>query len=143
MSAVKLTLAAPVDPSVKDTLRLPLLGSIACGFPSPAGDYEEKDINLQEFLIPRPSSTFLAWSNGTSLIHKGIPSKALLVIDASVEPKHGDVVAAVLDGQLTCKVLDKRSKSLRGDGEEPIEIKGDGIEVFGVVMKAINVLCLR
>jgi DNA polymerase V len=140
---MKLTFITPEDPIIQQALNLPLLGSIACGFPSPAGDYEEKDINLQEFLVPRPASTFLAWSSGTSLLHRGIPNKALLVIDASVNAKHGDVVAAVVDGQLTCKVLDKRGKALRGDGEEPIEIKGDGIEVFGVVMKAINVLCLR
>ena len=137
---MKLTLTTFEDSRVREALHLPLIGSIPCGFPSPAGDYEEKEINLQEFLVPRPSSTFLAWSSGTSMMHKGIMPRALLVIDASVEPRNGDVVGAVIDGEFTCKVLDKSNRRLIGAGEKAIEISGDGIELFGVVTKVINVL---
>ena len=141
-TSTKLTLAHFSDPVVREAI-LPLLGSISCGFPSPAGDYIEKELDLVSLLIPRPSSTFFAWASGTSLIHRGIPSKALLILDASLEAHHDDVVAAVVDGELTCKVYDKVGRCLRDAGDRRIEIRDGQVQVFGVVKAAVNILCSR
>lgn len=134
---------ASIDDTRVQSLVSPLLGSLSCGFPSPAGDYLEKDLDLHAFLVPRPSSTFFGWSSGLSLIHRGIPNKALLVIDASLTPRHDDVVAAHINGEWTCKVLDAHRQCLTGTGETPIVLSDEGITIFGVVTKAINVLCSR
>jgi len=77
------------------------------GFPSPAADYLEKRIDLNDVLIKHPLSTFLVECEGYSMIDAFIPPKAKLVIDRSLNPANGDIVLAVLNGEFTVKYLRK------------------------------------
>ena len=62
------------------------------GFPSPAGDYVENPININELFIKRTSSTFLMRYKGHEMIYSGIKDNAILVIDRSIKPTNGNVL---------------------------------------------------
>jgi DNA polymerase V len=88
------------------SLPVPLLGRIVpAEFLSPADDYLEGEIDLAAFLIARPSSTFLMRVSGLSMTGAGILDGDYLVVDRSVEPKHGHIVVAVCSGVMTVKRL--------------------------------------
>jgi DNA polymerase V len=95
--------------AVNDTVRIPLVGSrVAAGIPSPADDYMEDYLDLNQLLISEKESTYLVRVKGESMMNIGIFPKDLLIVDRSREPKDGDIVIAVLDGELTVKRLEKR-----------------------------------
>jgi DNA polymerase V len=76
------------------------------GFPSPAEDFLEDEIDLNEFLIRNPPATFHYRAEGWSMLMAGICSGDILLVDRSVTPQDGDVVVASWDGnEPTCKVL--------------------------------------
>ena len=77
--------------------------SISAGFPSPAQDFMEDDINLQEMLVPKPLSTFLIRVKGDSMMNAFIPDGSLLVVDRSLKAGHGKIIVAVLNGEFTVK----------------------------------------
>jgi DNA polymerase V len=88
------------------SLSVPLLGRlIPAGFPSAADDYLEGEIDLAAFLIERPSSTFLMRVSGLSMTGAGILDGDYLVVDRSIEPKSGQIVVAVCNGEMTIKRL--------------------------------------
>jgi DNA polymerase V len=80
---------------------------VKCGFPSPAGDYIEKRIDLNEELIKHPLATFIIESEGNSMVDAFIPPRAKLIVDRSITAKNGDIVLAVLNGEFTVKYLKK------------------------------------
>ena len=82
-------------------------GPVRAGFPSPAMDYLEERIKLDEELIKHPLSTFIVDSLGDSMINAFIPPKAKLLVDRSLTPKNGDIVLAILNGEFTVKYLKK------------------------------------
>lgn len=86
--------------------------TVAAGFPSPADDFLEDRLDLNEHLIQHPSATFMARAQGKSMIGRGIFDGDTLIVDRHVEPKHGDIVIAALDGELTYKILDKHQQLL-------------------------------
>ncbi len=79
--------------------------AVECGFPSPARDFTEGTIDLNEELIPRPNSTFIVRARGDSMIGSGIYPGDLLIVDRSLSPRHESVIIAVLDGELSVKSL--------------------------------------
>lgn len=84
----------------------PLYSSkVSAGFPSPADDYLEPNLNLNQHLIKHPAATFFVRVSGESMIEAGIHNGDLLVVDRSLEPKNGKVVIAVINGELTVKRL--------------------------------------
>jgi len=123
-------------------LELPLYSCrVRTGFPSPADDFIDRALDLNEFLIKKPSATFFAWAEGDSLRDIGITQGDLLIIDRSVEHTHGAVVVAALDGELTCKILDKRRMLLLAANNEypPINIADkDELLIEGVVTHSIK-----
>lgn len=127
------------DPSI---LELPLYGCrVRTGFPSPADDFIDRALDLNEFLIKKPSATFFAWAEGDSLRDIGITQGDLLIIDRSLEHYHGAVVVAALDGELTCKILDKQRMQLLAANRAyaPISIDGrDELVIEGVVTHSIK-----
>jgi DNA polymerase V len=80
---------------------------VPAGFPSPALDYMEKRIDLNEELIKHPLATFICQSEGVSMINAFIPPKAKLIVDRSLNPKNGDIVLATLNGEFTVKFFKK------------------------------------
>ena len=83
---------------------------IACGFPSPAQDYMEEDIDLTKLLIRHPLATFLIRAKGDSMNKANIPDGALLVVDRSINPKSNDIVIAYYEGGFSAKRLIKNRK---------------------------------
>ena len=89
------------------TILLPLyLSRIAAGFPSPADDYLDDGLDLNEHLIKHPAATYFARAEGDSMIELGIFTGDLLIIDRAIQAEDGDVVVVAVDGLLTIKLLD-------------------------------------
>ena len=120
------------------------MSKVPAGFPSPADDYIDDWLDLNEHLVKHPSATFFARAAGTSMVAAGILDKALLIVDRSLKPKQGDVVIAAVNGELTCKLFDKRKKQLRAasEGYPPIALDGElDLIIHGVVTHVVNQLC--
>lgn len=115
---------------------------VKTGFPSPANDYIEERIDLQKELVKHPLSTFIIESQGNSMIDAFIPSKARLIIDRSLNPKNGDIVLAVINGEFTVKYLRKNDVKCwlvpANKKYKEIEITPEmQMQVWGVVTKII------
>lgn len=78
---------------------------IKAGFPSPAQDYMEQAIDLNEELIKHPASTFYGRVKGDSMIDAGVQDGDVLVIDKSLEPQNGDMAVCFVDGEFTIKYI--------------------------------------
>lgn len=131
-------------PLVLAPLTLPFyLAPVAAGFPSPADDYVEPSLDLNEYLVKHPAATFMVRVAGQSMVNAGIHDGDLLVVDRSVTPADGSVVVAVLDGQLTVKRLRRREGKVylqpenRSYPEIPVSDESD-LRVWGVVLHAIH-----
>ena len=82
---------------------------ISAGFPSPADDFTETRISLDEELITNKEATFFAKVNGQSMIGAGLDDKDLLVIDRSLEPENNRIAVCFLDGEFTVKRIKKEN----------------------------------
>jgi len=129
-------------PENQSNSTLPLFSShVSAGFPSPADDFIERSLDLNEFLVEHPASTFFAWAQGDSLRDIGILDGDLLIIDRSLEYKQGSIVVVALDGELTCKILDLRNKKLLAANPDypAIDIAGkEDVLIEGVVIYNIK-----
>jgi len=125
-------------------VRIPLFSHrVAAGFPSPADDYIEGRLSLDEHLIQHKDSTFFVRAKGSSMVGAGIFDGDLLVVDKSLTPLSGDIVIAVVDGDLTVKRLIKRGENITLKPENPryqeIEFKdGQELQVWGVVTSTVK-----
>ncbi|WP_312240971.1 translesion error-prone DNA polymerase V autoproteolytic subunit [Pantoea sp.] len=127
-------------------LPLPLfIELVPCGFPSPAQDYIEQQIDLNKLLIQRPSATYFVRVSGDSMIDAGISDGDMLVVDRSLTATHGNIVIAAVEGEFTVKRLQLHPRvSLvpMNSAYSPIVINSeDELEIFGVVnfvIKATN-----
>jgi DNA polymerase V len=123
---------------------LPLYSSsVSAGSPSPADDYIESKLDLNQFLIKHPTSTFFVKVIGDSMINAGIGEGDILVVDRSLEPKPGKIVIASLDGQLTVKRLGKIEEQLfllpENNQYKPIPIEeGNELIIWGVVTSLVR-----
>lgn len=85
---------------------LPLYGcKVAAGFPSPADDYVEMTLDLNDHLVKKPAATFFVRAQGDSMLGAGIHPNDILVVDRSVEPVSGKVVICAVNSELTVKRL--------------------------------------
>ena len=89
-----------------EILQLPLFAdTVPCGFPSPAQDYVEAELDLNDYCIQRPSSTYFVRAIGNSMTDIGLHSGDLLIVDKAERPQHGDIVIAEIEGEFTVKRL--------------------------------------
>lgn len=120
---------------------IPFLDSrIPAGFPSPANDYLESAIDLNEAFIKHPFSTFVFSTEGDSMIRAFIPPKAMLLVDKSLTAQTGDIVVAVVSGEFTVKIFEQQAGRCRllpaNEKYKPIEITEEmEMQVWGVVIK--------
>lgn len=119
-------------------LALPLFSDfVPCGFPSPAQDYVERRIDLNELMIQHPSATYFVKAAGDSMAGAGIDEGDLLVVDSARKAKQGDIVIAAVDGEFTVKYLQLYPQVMLKPANKaytPITIAGeDKLEIFGVV----------
>lgn len=124
--------------------KFPLYASVVpAGFPSPADDHMEGELDLNKHLVKHPTATFFVKASGDSMIKAGIHSGDILVVDRSLEPKHGKIVIAAVEGHLTVKRLYKRGTKIallpENDEFDPIEIKNaDDLVIWGVVTTVLH-----
>ena len=93
--------------------------SVPAGFPSPADDHVENQLDLNEHFIRNPAATFCVRATGESMIGAGIFPGDILIVDRSREAFHGSIVIAVVDGELTVKRLYKKEGKLALNPENP------------------------
>jgi DNA polymerase V len=119
------------------------LSPIPAGFPSPASDYVDKSIDLNEILIKNKVATFLVRAIGDSMIEAGIFSGDILIIDKSITPANKNIVVAILNGEFTVKrfVKDRNRIFLQPENKKykNIEISDeDDFKIWGVVTFVIH-----
>jgi DNA polymerase V len=123
---------------------LPLyLAPVQAGFPSPADDYIDRKLDLNDHLIKHPAATFFLRATGESMRDAGISPGDILVVDRAVEARHGHVVVAALDGELTVKRLRRTDGRLflvpDNPDFAPLEISPDAsLTIWGVVTYIIH-----
>lgn len=121
-------------------LELPLGAvKVSAGFPSPAADYEDRRLDINEYLVRNPVSTFFFAVEGDSMEGAEIFDGDILVVDKSVRPRHGHIVVAFVDGQRLVKRLFRRAGRVALVAENPnyptLDIhEGQELEVWGVVV---------
>lgn len=132
------------DSETAPRLRLPLmLTGVQAGFPSPADDFIDKRLDLNEHLVQHPAATFFVRAVGESMRGAGIHDGDLLVVDRAVEACAGKVVIAALGGELTVKRLERRGERLFLVAANPdypsfdVTARED-FEVWGVVTHVIH-----
>ena len=116
---------------------------ISAGFPSPADDFREKRISLDEELIKNKEATFFARVSGQSMIDAGIDDNDLLVIDRSIEPANNKIAVCFLDGEFTVKRLRVEGSKVWLKPENPnypiIEItEENNFIIWGIVTNVIK-----
>ncbi|EEQ4614452.1 peptidase, partial [Escherichia coli] len=88
----------PAAPSGDDSYVRPLFADrCQAGFPSPATDYAEQELDLNSYCISRPAATFFLRASGESMNQAGVQNGDLLVVDRAEKPQHGDIVIAEID----------------------------------------------
>ncbi|QWF71906.1 translesion error-prone DNA polymerase V autoproteolytic subunit [Methylomonas paludis] len=150
---LKITAARPLFGAWSTVLRpaqslqkrfLPLFtGKVAAGFPSPADDYIEKTLDLNDLLVKKPAATFFVRAQGESMLGAGIHPDDILVVDRSLEPVAGKIVICALNGELTVKRLAREQGQWQLKAENPayadIVLHEDiDMVVWGVVTNVIH-----
>ncbi|GAB4336145.1 MAG: translesion error-prone DNA polymerase V autoproteolytic subunit [Desulfobulbaceae bacterium] len=140
------TIAAIYGLEQRSRVARPLfLSGVSAGFPSPAEDYIDRRLDLNELLIKHPAATFFVRVAGDSMTGAGIHHDDILIVDRSLAATSGRIVIAVYNGELTVKRLVRDGESVRLVAENPaypdLVVDGeDGCEIWGVVTSVIHQL---
>ena len=129
---------------VTEKILLPVFSTaVRAGFPSPADDYVEHRLELNDLVLHK-EATYYAWVKGDSMRDFNIQDGDLLMIDKSVQAETGDIVVAEVDGSFTVKKVG-RGLLLAGNPDFPsIAINPDtGVQIWGVVVRVIHDLRQR
>lgn len=124
--------------------RLPLLlQRIPAGFPSPADEYAESALDLNDYLVRNKTATFFFRVIGDSMTGAHINDGDMLVVDRSIEPKHGHIVLAVINNEYTVKRLHRQNGVIELHAENPAYTpicfqEHDELRVWGVVTGAVS-----
>lgn len=130
--------------SVGEGLLLPIfLTCVQAGFPSPADDYIDKQLDLNELIVKHPAATFFLRVEGDSMRDAGIQSGDLIVVDRSIEPSHGKIIVAVVNGEFTVKRVEISSSGISLVPENPsfskIKVTPESdFQVWGVVTYVVH-----
>ena len=116
---------------------------VAAGYPSPAQDYFDGRIDLNEHLIKDITSTYVVRVSGDSMEGAGISDGDELIVNRALEPRDGSVVVAVLDGELTVKRLrlTARGVVLQADNPRYPDIRVPALAdlvIWGVVTRCLH-----
>ena len=132
-------------PAAPDPAPLPLVGRrVPAGFPSPADDYLEGEVDLNRYLIERPAACYLMRVSGASMSGAGIMDGDLVAVDRGVEAVPSHVVVAVVAGEMTIKRLrrtrDGRAVLRAENPDYPAVVVGGGnpAEVWGGVVGCVR-----
>ncbi len=138
------SIAAVYGLDQKSTIRRPLfLSGVSAGFPSPAEDYVDRKLDLNELLIKNPAATFFVRVAGDSMTGAGINHDDILIVDRSLEAASDNIVIAVYNGELTVKRLKQGDSEARLVAENPaypplVISEENGCEIWGVVTSVVH-----
>ena len=110
------------------------------GFESPAAEYKQLALDLDELLIEHPTATFIGQAQGDSMTGVGIFDGDLLIVDRAAHPTSLDVIVANLNGNFVCKLYDRKAQVLLSPGldHKPYALgDGDLFEVEGIVVRSV------
>ena len=130
--------------SATKKFKVPLLtDSVSAGFPSPADDYTEENIDLNEYLISNPFSTFFLRVKGDSMINSGIKDKDLIIVDKSLTARPGNIIITMIDGEFTIKRLSIKNNELylKAENHNYPDFKFKNyidVQIWGVVIYSIH-----
>ena len=131
--------------AIADTrLELPVItAGISAGFPSPAMDFIDLSIDMNRYLIKRPSSTFYGRVKGVSMKNCGIDDGDLLVIDKSINPSNNKIAVCYIDGEFTVKRINVNEGACwlipENKNYKPIKITEDNdFQIWGIVIHVIK-----
>lgn len=135
--------ALSVDNKEFDSIRLTVEGFVTAGFPSPAGDYIDNELNLKALLVRNESSTFFVQVTGNSMQDANIFDGDILVVDKSLNPSKDSILVCFIDGEFTVKRVSKIGKDfflIPANKEfKPIKIEeGADFRLWGVVTYVIH-----
>ena len=116
---------------------------VSAGYPSPADDYLDGSLDLNQHLVKHPTATFFVRVAGESMREAGIHSGDVLIVDRALTPTDGSVIIAIVNGELTVKRLAKRQGTLmlvpENNQYPPLTItKTTAFEVWGIVTYVIH-----
>lgn len=128
---------------IKNHLEIPLfVEHVSAGFPSPAQDFIEQALDLNELCIKHPAATYFVRVEGDSMLEAGIYPDDVLVVDRSLNAEHGDIIVASVYGELTVKELQLKPVPRllpRNKAYPPIEVAEESdLVIFGVVTNVIR-----
>lgn len=133
-------------PELKSAIKLPFINhGISAGFPSPAMDFMESSIDLNQVLVENPIATFYVQVDGNSMIDAGIHDKDLLVVDRSLEPRNNKIAICLLDGEFTVKRIRLENNELflmpENPSYQPIQVTEENqLIIWGIVTYVIKKL---
>lgn len=118
-------------------------GRIPAGFPSPAADYVQRRIDLNERLVHDKVATFFIRASGDSMRDAGIQDGSILVVNSARPPMSGDIVVASVDGKHTVKRLVRVADRFElhpdnASGVYPVITVEHELNIFGVVTSVIT-----
>ncbi len=125
-------------------IKLPLYEfPVSAGFPSPADDYIDKHIDLNEYIIKHPAATFFVRVKGNSMQGSGISDGDLIVVDRALVPADNTIVVALLNGEFVLKRVKIKERELHlvpeNSSYEPIKVSEEmDFQVWGVVTYCIK-----
>jgi DNA polymerase V len=127
-----------------ETFQIPFYASLLhAGFPSPADDYKENILDLNELVIQNPGATFYVRVKGDSMKGAGIEAGDVIVVDRAITARHNAVIVALINGEFTLKRLYNRNNTLYLVPENPSYetikiVEGMEFQVWGVVTYCIH-----
>ena len=133
-------------PNFESELKIPFIKEgVSAGFPSPAADFSENNIDLNKELSENPLATFYIKVKGNSMIDAGINDKDVLVVDRSLEPRDNKIAICFVDGEFTVKRIKVEKDCLylmpENPNYEPIKVTEENqLIIWGIVTFVIKAL---
>jgi DNA polymerase V len=131
-------------PDYESELRIPFIpDGVSAGFPSPAADFMENNIDLNKELSENPLATFYIKVKGNSMIDAGINDKDVLIVDRSIEPQDNKIAICFIDGEFTVKRIKLEKDCLylmpENSNYTPIKVTEENqLIIWGIVTYVIK-----
>ena len=132
------------NPNFDSKIKIPFMkGGVSAGFPSPAADFMENNIDLNKELSENPLATFYIKDKGNSMINAGINDKDVLVVDRSIEPRNNAIAICFIDGEFTVKRIQVAQDCLylmpENPNYQPIKVTEENqLIIWGMVTYVIK-----
>ncbi len=132
------------QPDYESELQIPFVTEgVSAGFPSPAADFMETNIDLNKELSENPLATFYIKVKGNSMIDAGINDKDVLVVDRSLEPRNNAIAICFIDGEFTVKRIQLEKDCLylmpENSNYSPIKVTEENqLIIWGIVTYVIK-----